>query len=122
MEAKPEIFAQEPETWAKIKAAYAYFKSQNIVFEYVSDTDIEKNNRHLNATFIHRCAKLPIPAHQSEMVIKTVNKHPQGIRMDDLQATTGLLLDHILHCVGLRKIKLNHFFEFKSDSLVYPLV
>jgi hypothetical protein len=121
LEAKPEIFAKEPDTWAKLTAAYRYLKSQNIVFEYVSDRDIEKHNRNLNAAYIHCCAKLAVPLEQSQKIIETASNYPQGIRMDDLQAITGLLTDHILHCVGIRQLKLNHFFEFKPESMVYPL-
>lgn len=121
IEAKPDVFAQEPETWEKILAAHRYFKSKGVVYELMTDLDIEKKNRHLNATYIHRCAKLEIPAEQSQKIIDVVNRHPKGIRIEDLQEITGLLTDHILHCVGQRQISLNHCFEYQPISMVYPL-
>jgi hypothetical protein len=121
VEVKPTIFAYEKKMWAKICAAFEYYKSQGIHYEWMSDWEIEKKDRHLRAAYIHRCAKLLIPVEQSQKIIQAASNYPQGIRMDDLQAITGLLTDHILHCVGLRQLKLNHFFDYSLESLVFPL-
>lgn len=121
VEVKPTVFAYEKKMWAKICAAFEYYKSQGIHYEWISDWEIEKKDRHLRAAYIHRCARLLIPVEQSQKIIQAVSNYPQGIRMDDLQAITGLLTDQILHCVGLRQLKLNHFFEYSLDSLVFPL-
>jgi hypothetical protein len=121
IEVKPEVFAYETETWEKICAAHHFFKSQGIVYEYISDRVIQSGNRHHNATYIHRCGKLPIPIEQSQRIIEVANHYPDGIRMEDLQAITGLLTDHILHCVGNRRLTLNEYFEYQLTSMIYPL-
>ena len=121
IEVKPAVFARKQKAWGVICAAYQFYKSKGIVYELITDDHIEKKDRHLNATYIHRCANLPIPAEQYQRIITAANRYPNGIRMEDLQAITGLLTDQILHSVGNRRLTLNENFEYMQTSMIYPL-
>jgi hypothetical protein len=121
VEVKPTVFAYEKKMWAKICAAFEYYKSQGIHYEWISDWEIEKKGRHLRAAYIHRNARLPIRDEQIQSILAEVAGHPQGISITHLQESTNLSLEHILHCVGNRLLTLNHYFEYEATSLVFTL-
>jgi hypothetical protein len=121
VEVKPQKYAQEEKTAAKLARAETVLQPDGITFFVATEQFIQGSKRHQRAGVLLRHARGHLAQDQVSGLLAIASDHPNGISIGSLALRAEKPIWMVLHLVGRRKLRLNADLQFDDSQLIFPI-